>query len=342
METLKYTSSSGVTDVYVGASWQKLDELINPEKTIVLSDTNVAKHYRDKFPGSHLLIISPGEKSKSVSTAEAVIKDMLKLQVDRSWFLLGIGGGVVCDLAGFVASVFMRGIRFGYVSTSLLSQVDASTGGKTGVNSSGYKNVIGTFSQPEFVICDPALLKTLPEEEFRSGLAELVKHAIIKDARLLSALENEKTNISKDNTTLLEKLITRSVKIKISVVEKDEKEKGLRRILNFGHTIGHAIESISKVPHGIAVARGMYLSSQYSYEKKYINEQEFDRIAGLLKDLGLVDARPRLSLSMIEPVLRDKKRESSGIFLVVLRKPGKAEIEETDINEFTDWLRKQV
>lgn len=319
-----------------------MNELIDPAKTIIISDSNVSDIYRKSFPESTLLIINPGEESKSLKIVEAIIADLLKLEVDRSWFLLGIGGGVVSDITGFVASIYLRGIKFGIVSTSLLSQVDASTGGKTGVNSSGYKNTIGSFNQPEFVICDPSLLKTLPDDEFKSGLGELVKHALIKDEKLFAYLEQSYSAINKNNTALLEDLVTRSIKIKLSVVQKDEKELGPRRLLNFGHTIGHAIESVTKQKHGIAVSMGMYISALYSHEKDYISGNEFKRISSLLKDMNLISDKPLLKSAYLAPVLRDKKRETDHLHFVVLKGIGKSEIEELSINSFLEWMERQM
>ena len=277
-----------------------------------------------------------------METISNIFEKFIEFEVDRSWFVLGIGGGVVCDITGFVASVYMRGVRCGYVSSSLLSQVDASTGGKTGVNSAGYKNVIGTFSQPEFVICDTSLLKTLPEDEFRSGLSELVKHALIRDSSLFSLLEKEKSNINSQNASLLEELVSRSIKIKISIVEKDEKETGLRRILNFGHTIGHAIESLEGKKHGFAVAEGMYFASLFSLEKGYIKSDEHNRITDFLSSVGLIDELPVVNPSITDQILRDKKRESGILNLVVLKGIGNAVTEKHDIEEFIGWVRMHI
>lgn len=342
MELLKCKTDSGLSEIYIGLAWEKVKELIDPAKTIIISDSNIRDIYHKNFPESTLLIINPGEKSKSLKTVEAIIADMLKLEVDRSWFLLGIGGGVVSDITGFVASIYLRGINFGIVSTSLLSQVDASTGGKTGVNSSGYKNTIGSFNQPEFVICDPLLLKTLPDDEFKSGLGELVKHALILDEKLFSYLEKSYSEVEKNNTVLLEDLVTRSIKIKLSVVQKDEKELGPRRLLNFGHTIGHAIESVTHQKHGIAIAMGMYFSALYSCEKEYISGSEFERIRSLLMNLDLISDKPVLISDYLAPVLRDKKRETDLLHFVVLKGIGKSDIEDISIRALMGWMEKQM
>lgn len=342
MEILRYNTPAGKSEVYTGYSWDKVNELVDPGKTVIISDTNVAGIYGDFFPDCKLLTLTPGEHSKSLSTIETLCSHLLKMEVDRSWFLLGIGGGVVCDITGMLASVYMRGISCGYVATSLLAQVDASTGGKTGVNSSGYKNVIGTFHQPAFVVCDQSLLKSLPEDEFRSGLSELVKHAIIRDKSLFEYIDREKNNISSLNEALMTDLVSQSLKIKISIVEKDERETGLRRILNFGHTIGHAIESTGGKKHGFAVAEGMYFASLFSLEKGYITSEEHSRIINLLKELGILEKVPVIRPPVRDHVLRDKKRESEIINLVVLKGIGNAFTEQADINVFKEWLVKQA
>lgn len=342
MEIHRYNTPSGKSEVYAGFSWKKVHELIDPAKTIIISDSNVAGIYANNFPECEQIILTPGESSKNLETVEEICRQLLKLEVDRSFLLLGIGGGVVCDVTGFVASVYMRGIKCGYVSSTLLAQVDASTGGKTGVNSSGYKNVIGTFSQPEFVICDTSLLKTLPDDEFRSGLSELVKHALIRDSKLFCFLEKEKNNINSQNETLLEELVSHSIEIKISIVEKDEKEAGLRRILNFGHTIGHAIESSEGKKHGFAVAEGMYFASLFSLEKGYIKRDEHSRITDFLTSVGLIDELPVINPSITDHILRDKKRESGILNLVVLKGIGNAVTEQHDIEEFIRWVRTHI
>jgi len=190
MSKLIYNTGNGPSEIYFNLSLEQLKEKIKPEETVIITDKNVHKLYGERFPECPVIVLPSGEKEKSFSTIESIIERLLQLEVDRSHFLLGIGGGVVCDITGFVASIYMRGIQFGFVSTSLLSQIDASTGGKNGVNIGGFKNVAGCFNQPSFVVCDPKLLITLPHEEYLSGLGELVKYALIKDKQLFELLEN--------------------------------------------------------------------------------------------------------------------------------------------------------
>lgn len=311
---------------------------IDPEQTIIITDTNIYKYYSTSFPARRVLKLEPGEDTKSLSTIEHLVKEMLKLDADRSSFLLGIGGGVIGDITGFVASVYMRGIRFGLISTSLLSQVDASTGGKNGVNAMGYKNVIGSFTQPEFVFCDTSMLATLPGIEFKSGLAEVVKHALIRDYKLFEYLEKEALNINEGNRLLMDELVRRSVEVKISIVEKDEREAGERRLLNFGHTIGHAIESASRLKHGMAVAAGIYFALQLSLEKNFLSGEGYDRAVNLLKSLGLINEEPLMLPSYLHAIEKDKKKDKEAIRFVLLEDIGKAFCKELSIKDLQAWM----
>jgi len=342
MEKIFYTIQGKRSDIIIGRAWELVGDLIPAGQTVIITDSNVSGYYFDEFPDCKVLTLSPGESSKSLSTVDQIVKELLKLEVDRSYFLLGIGGGVVSDITGFVASVYMRGVRFGLVSTSLLSQVDASIGGKNGVNSSGYKNVIGCFTQPEFVICDTTILKTLPYEDFKSGLAEIVKYALIRDSKLFSLLEERASSINEGNKSLMDEILSRSVKIKIDIVEEDVREKGERRLLNFGHTIGHAIEAANGLKHGLAIARGMVFSSLISLEEGYLDKDKYNRIIALLKSLGLLDGVPGISSSYLEIVRRDKKREKNIIHFVLLNDIGSAFIKEMPLQDLVTWMENKI
>ena len=246
---------------------------------------------------------------------------------------MGIGGGVVCDITGFVASTYMRGLRFGYVATSLLAQVDASVGGKNGVNYGGYKNLVGTFNQPEFVICDPHLLKTLPEKEILCGMAEVVKHALIKDPALLAFLEKNGDGIRSLAADVIERLVSDSVAIKSAVVNLDERESGMRRILNFGHTFGHAVEHLQRLSHGEAVSIGMVIAAEISRRKGMLTAADVTRIKELLEALKLPIHCSADPARMIEAVRKDKKRESDIVHFVLLNGIGHAVVEAIPFDE---------
>ncbi len=278
MEKIIINTPGFRSEILVGERWEALSGLLPEKGVVIITDDNVNQLYGSRFPKLPVLSLSPGEGSKKLEVIEYLAEQLLKAGIDRSGFILAIGGGVVCDIAGFLAAVYMRGIRCGYISSTLLSQVDASTGGKNGVNLGGTKNILGTIRQPEFVICDPEMLQTLPEQEYLSGLAELIKTAVIGDKELFEHIESSFDEIMARKSDLLTLLVAKSVRFKGLVVTEDEKEKGLRRILNFGHTFGHAVELQKAVKHGFAVASGIELATEFSFEKRYISLEEKEMI----------------------------------------------------------------
>ncbi|MFH2091429.1 MAG: 3-dehydroquinate synthase family protein, partial [Pseudomonadota bacterium] len=282
METFHVNGQLGHSSIHVGESIKNLETYLPKNQVIIVTDENIKKYHKTDFPDVPVITIGTGEDIKTLSTVETIYRELIRHSCDRSSFIVGIGGGIVCDITGFVASSFLRGIHFGFVSTSLLSQVDASVGGKNGVNLDSYKNMVGVFNQPDFVLCDIDLLKTLPAAEISNGLAEIVKHALIKDANMLDYIEtNKQKALDLDYATIF-RLVADSVKIKSQVVQQDEKEAGERRKLNFGHTIGHAIEKIERAGHGRAVSMGMVAAAQFSQARGYLSKQDVSRICALL------------------------------------------------------------
>ena len=328
------------SEILVGAGWKSLPGLLPENGVIIITDDNIHRLYGDKFPPAPVISVSPGEESKKLEVIADLAAKLLEAGIDRNGFILAIGGGVVCDLAGFLASVYLRGIRCGYVSSSLLSQVDASTGGKNGVNLGGTKNILGVIRQPEFVICDPAMLMTLPEEEYLSGLSEMIKTAIIGDREMFEEIERNFTGIMNREYDLMTRLVERSVKFKAAVVTEDEKEAGLRRILNFGHTFGHAIEMQTGVKHGFAVAAGMELATGFSLEKGLIDQTDRDRIMNMLGKFGLI-LKYEIPWERIERlVMHDKKKSGSGIHFVFTSGIGKAVYEKISVGEVIDFYKR--
>lgn len=308
--------------------------------TIIITDSNVRKIYGKEFPDFPVVEIGPGETSKNHREVERLSHLLLNKGIGRTGFILAIGGGVVCDIAGFLASIFMRGIRCGYVSTSLLSQVDASTGGKTGVNLGKIKNVIGSFRQPEFVICDTSMLQTLPEDEYFSGLAELIKTGFIGDQEIINLLENNYDQVIARENSILSLLVTRAVKYKASIVSKDEKESGIRRILNFGHTFGHALELHESMKHGFAVASGMELAALFSHSKGLLSKNETERVTALLKKYNLLLKYNVTPEKMEELMRHDKKRAGDDIYFVFLRETGKGLVRKIPFVELIGFYKK--
>lgn len=327
MEQVVINGLSGNSTIYIGESIDNLSKYIPSENVFIITDKNVEAHYGSRFPAFPVYTIEPGEGSKSFISATNVFRWLLDKGADRSSFIVGIGGGVVSDLAGFVASTYMRGISFGFVATTLLSQVDASVGGKNGVNLDGFKNIVGTFNQPQFVICDISTLGTLHRDEYCNGLAEVVKHALIYDADKFSFLEKNKSGIMAFNQTIMTFLVNRSVNIKADIVTADERENGIRRKLNLGHTWGHAVEKVTGMPHGQAVSIGMAFSAGFSLKKGYLGKVEHDRIIALLTDLGLPIVTTANPMVIFETLLRDKKKEQDGIHFVLMEGIGNVKVE---------------
>jgi 3-dehydroquinate synthase len=328
------------SEILVGEKWQTVSRLLPDKGVIIITDDKVRMLYGDKFPDMPVLSLTPGETSKKLKVIDHLAGQLMEAGIDRSGFVLAIGGGVVCDVAGFLASVYMRGIRCGYISTTLLSQVDASTGGKNGVNLGSIKNMLGTIRQPEFVICDPIMLNTLSEDEYLSGLAELIKTAVIGDSALFELIEKSYNEIMSRDPDLLAGLVANSVRFKGLVVSEDEKETGLRRILNFGHTYGHAIELQRGLKHGFAVASGMELATAFSFEKKYIGREEMERINNLLKRFKLTGKHNLTDDELEKVILHDKKKTGSYIHFIFTHGIGKTEVEKIPVGEVLDFYKR--
>lgn len=338
VKTIHLQGSTHDSTILIGERLQHASRYVSSAKSVILTDSHVRERHGHRFPPFRSVQIGSGEAFKTLRTVEAVYDQLVQLKADRSTFLLGIGGGVVCDITGFVASTYMRGIRFGYVATTLLAQVDASVGGKNGVNFSGYKNMVGVFNQPEFVICDLSLLQTLPRKEISCGFAEIIKHAAIADADMLSYLEANHGSALDLETNVLETLVYNSVKIKAAVVGKDEKEKGERRKLNFGHTFGHAIEKTTGISHGEAVSIGMVIAAGISEKKGLLAKKDVARLANLLKQYQLPVHFQIARKAVWDALQKDKKRESGQIHFVMLKGLGDAIVETLALEELRIYL----
>ena len=339
MKVLSIHGKFGDSQLLIGEQIGNLKKYLPDRKIIVITDTNLNRLYGNRFSQFPVIVVEAGEKTKTLETLSFIISRLIELGADRHSFLVGIGGGVVCDITGFVASVFMRGIDFGFVSTSLLSQVDASVGGKNGVNFLSYKNIIGTFNQPQFVICDTEMLQTLPPEEIRSGFGEIIKHALIADEELFAEIVDNQQNVLTFNQSFFTDLVYRNVQIKATIVNRDEKESGERKKLNFGHTLGHAIEKHSDLLHGEAISIGMMFSAHLSAKKGYISQQDVEKIKMLLNNLGLPTSTNIDRKKLADAITKDKKRNSDFIDFVMIKKIGEAIVERISIDELkTDIL----
>jgi 3-dehydroquinate synthase len=320
MEQVVIEGKSGSSRIMVGETIRNVEKYLPGSSVFIISDKNVTGFHNDKFPDFPLFVVEPGEQSKEFPVMATIWQWLLEQGADRSSFILAVGGGVVCDIAGFVAATYMRGVPFGFVATTLLAQVDASVGGKNGINLYGYKNIIGTFTQPQFVICDTSLLSTLPEDEFISGMAEVIKHAAIRDREKFDYLLVNQTALKRRDEDAVNHIVARSVQIKAAVVQADELEKGERRLLNFGHTWGHAIEKVSKVAHGQAVAVGMVFAANLSVVQGFLDPEERDKIMDLLQSYGLAVFAEIDNQLVFDAMLKDKKRDNQNIHFVLLGK----------------------
>ncbi|MEE4263407.1 MAG: 3-dehydroquinate synthase [Desulfobacteraceae bacterium] len=338
MKTVKLNTPIGKSIILIGERLENIKKYLTVNMPIIITDTNVQKHWGHCFPPGAVITIATGEGIKTLDTLSALYEKLLELDAHRGSFVVGIGGGIVCDIAGFAASTYMRGIRFGFVSTTLLSQVDASVGGKNGVNFGGYKNIVGVFSQPEFVICDQNLLQTLPPREFRCGFAEIVKHGAIADDHLFEYLEQNWARALEQDPEVIEKVVHDSVIIKSTIVNKDATEQGERRKLNFGHTLGHAIEKVLQVPHGEAVSAGMVLASKLSEQKGYLKIEDTTRLSRLLENFKLPIRLEFDRQKVLEAIGKDKKREGDSLKFVLLKKIGEAVVNRISIQEIAGLM----
>lgn len=324
------------SEIYIGATDDVLSGVLPGGRVVVVSDATIDRLYHPLLAPYDTVLIGTGESMKTFQTVETIWRRFIELGVDRSTFVLAIGGGIVTDVAGFAAATYMRGLSFGFVSTTLLGQVDASVGGKNGVNVDGYKNMAGTFTQPRFVICDPGMLRTLSDREFRAGLAEVVKAAIIADAGLFGRLEEATFQQLRTDTDLLTDVVSAAIRVKADIVERDERESGERRKLNLGHTLAHAIEKCSnRMNHGEAVAAGTALVADAAVKMGALQAADRDRIADVLRRLGF-DLTPPVDVKrLLKEVGKDKKNEQGVLRIVLPVGIGACEVRPMSPEEFS-------
>lgn len=313
--------------IFLDTSLQRLDKLLAGRRVLAIVDENVAAKHGRRLPTNFpLIILKGGEKQKNLATAARIYGQLLKYKADRQTFILGVGGGVVCDISGYVAATFMRGLDFGLLPTTLLAQTDAAIGGKNGVNFHGYKNIIGLIRQPDFVLCESSFLATLPKKEILCGLAEIVKHAAIASMALFKLLETQSTKILQLHPATMAKVMALSLPIKIAIVAGDEHEKGERKKLNFGHTLGHALEKVAAISHGEAVSAGMCFAGMVSQRYAGFKAGEHERLLALLRALHLPLQVAADKKRLKAAIFHDKKRHAGAIDFVMLEHISKARI----------------
>lgn len=293
-----------------------LDNYINKDKKyLVITDKNVDKlyhYYLDKFINFDIYVIEPGEISKSYAQAQEIIAYMFLNGYTKSDEIIAFGGGVIGDLAGYIASIYKRGLAYINIPTSLIAQVDSSIGGKVGINYQNYKNQIGSIYHPHLVLTDPLFLKTLSSEDLTAGMVEVIKYGVICDKKLFYSIMNEKYDLTE--------VIKKSISIKSKITRKDPFDKGLRNLLNLGHTIGHAIEAEYHLKHGIAVGYGMYLETKNEEIKALLLKMGFD----FTKEFKELD----------KYIKYDKKIRDGKILFVDVKRIGRAYLKEANIDEY--------
>ncbi len=325
-------------------------------KIFIITDENVAKHHLARLQSvikkSETIITKAGEATKSFSFLEKICEEILEKGVDRKSLIIAFGGGVIGDLAGFISSILLRGIDFIQVPTTLLAAVDSSVGGKTAINSKAGKNLIGSFYQPQLVLCDLNFLKTLPAREIKSGYAEVVKYGFIRDAEFFEFLEKNYQKIFSGDEEVLRKIITRSCEIKAEIVGRDERESGERALLNFGHSFGHVFETETnysdEILHGEAVAMGMVMAAKMSQNFSMISEKDFLRIASHIENCGFVTDPKKIRKSwneenLVRHIFKDKKNEGQNLTFILLEKIGVGVVKKAvELGEFERVLREFV
>ncbi len=336
MLTKKIAFTTQSCTIYFAAAFSQLKKRCPQKTTVLITDENVFAAHQKKFKGWNTIVLKAGEEYKVQGTVDSIIEQLIQMHADRTWTLAGVGGGVVTDMTGYAASVFLRGITFGFVPTTLLGMVDAAIGGKNGIDVGLHKNMVGTIHQPHFILYDVSFLKTLPDSEWRNGFAEVLKHAAIMDAILFKELEKRTISYFQKNKPALQRLVERNVLLKTKVVKEDEFEKGRRRILNFGHTLGHAIEKQYELMHGEAVAIGMVFAAKLSAE--LVHFKGTDKIVRLIDQYGLPTTAGYNKAKAFDLLISDKKREGEQMNFILLEKIGKAVIKKISLPEIYKFI----
>ncbi len=334
MQTFKFNTTS--THIYFNSNFSLLKKIIDVKQAVFITDENIFKHHSQKFKNCNCIVLKPGEAFKVQETVNSIIEQLIQFKANRTTCLIGVGGGVVTDITGFVASIYMRGITFGYVPTTVLGLVDASIGGKNGIDVGFYKNMLGVTKQPAFILHDYNFLKTLKNKEWQNGFAEIIKHACIKDVAMFKELQLHKITHYQKSKKALATLIERNVKQKIKVVQKDEFEKADRKLLNFGHTLGHALENQYQLSHGNAIAIGMVYATALS--EQLLGFKQKEAVIKLVQQYQLPTTLNFDKKSVLDVLQMDKKATQTVINFILLEKIGKAIILPIPLNDFENLI----
>jgi 3-dehydroquinate synthase len=338
MKKTTFRFSGSQTDFYFAGNFSYLKKIVDRNNSIIITDENVFRHHPKKFIGWNCIVLKPGEEYKVQATIDAIIEQLVQMQADRKTTLIGVGGGVVTDMTGYVASVYMRGLQFGFIPTTLLAMVDASIGGKNGIDLGVYKNMVGTIRQPSFLLHDMSFLESLPQAEWENGFAEIIKHACIKDAAMFRQLDANGISVYQSKKKMMAELVKRNALIKIKVVQQDEFEKGDRKLLNFGHTLGHALENQYELSHGQAISIGMTYACHISEQLAGFANTE--KVVRLLEKYHLPTYASFDKDKAINVVKMDKKRVKKEMNYILLEKIGKGIIKTIPLKELQKIISK--
>lgn len=339
MRKVDYHFSGKDVQCLFDADFININDYASKEKMVIITDENIFELHKDLFRGINVITVAAGEEHKNQKSIDKIVSQLLELEADKHTMIIGVGGGVITDMAGYAASIFKRGIRLGLVPTSILSMVDAAIGGKNGVDVGVYKNMVGTVYQPEFILYDYSFLETLPVKEWVNGFAEIIKHACIKDKLLFSMLEKYTLHQIQADRTLIADLVEQNAAIKMEIVTIDEFEKADRKLLNFGHTIGHAIENLHHLPHGHAVSIGIIAACNLSEKMNGLHFKDAQRVVKLLAHYHLPVDIETDHEKVFQVLKMDKKREDSNMHFVLLNKIGEAEAKKVPMSYLYENLK---
>ena len=337
MKNWKVKFSSATVTFVLDGKFAAIDKMVDKTNAFFITDENVYALHENKFKGKKTIVIPSGEEHKHQATVDFIIDALLNFGATRQAVLIGVGGGVVTDMVGFVAGVYMRGVAVGFVPTTILAMVDASIGGKNGIDVGLYKNMVGLIRQPSFLLYDLDFLKTLPVHQWENGFAEIIKHAAIKDAKLMKVLASRNLAFYQKDKKSLATLIEKNVQIKVKVVQKDEFEKGDRKLLNFGHTLGHAIENEHALLHGHAISIGMVYASKIS--QVLLGFKETGLLVDTLKKYGLPTSMHFNIEHAMQIMQKDKKNATAGMQYVLLKKMGQAVYETVPMKSLEKLIK---
>jgi 3-dehydroquinate synthase len=337
MKNWKVKFSSQTVSFFLEGKFTAIDKMVDKSNAFYITDENIYALHQKKFKGKKTIVIPAGEEHKQQSTVDFIIEALVNLGATREAVLIGVGGGVVTDMVGYAAGIYMRGVGVGFVPTTILAMVDASIGGKNGIDVGLYKNMVGLIRQPSFLVYDMEFLKTLPKHQWENGFAEIIKHAAIKDAAMMKALASHDLSYYQKNKKALQLLIAKNVQLKVIVVQKDEFEKGDRKLLNFGHTLGHAIENQHALLHGHAISIGMVYASKIS--QVLVGFKDTGLLLDTLKKYGLPTSMRFNVDHAMQVMQKDKKKAGAGMQYVLLKKIGQAVYETVPMKSLEKLIK---